>query len=623
MKSLFSILGLTFLSVILTNCSLSPEKIASRLKPSIVKLSYKNKPGHGTGFFVPGELGVCTVLTAAHVVDEEGKVRLRTEKDGKFWDAATVKIFPRTIDMALVTFKPETEKCNYRALKIGNSDSLRIGSSIFIYGFPRRGGALVPQFVDGKVSALDRLARGYGVSYSTLTVGGMSGAPVVDGRGRVVAVHGMSDVEIVQSLASQQAGLSEDERLLSQQAQESLRAAGVQRLTFSWGIPITFFRESKFYYSQVSGLSLWMLFYGGAVFGGGVVYFGLRYFQAPRVSGERQGDWERQLKNEKRRREEVEGRLSSLESSRAQARQELERQIEWERGKRREFEALLKNEKRGREEVEGRLSSLESSGAQAQQELERQLEWERGKRREFEALLKNEKRGREEVEGRLSSLESSGAQARQELERQLEWERGKRQELEALLQSQGEVQPRVVEPLSSGDVPLVSAVGVSYSRLRDLLVAKKWREADQETYKRMLEVAGRESEGWFRGSDIENFPCQDLATIDKLWVKYSSGKFGFSVQKQIYQSLGGTNEWDEKVWTAFSDQVGWRKRGRWLNYDEIFDETSHCVGLLPGITHCDLGLTGGPGPFDLIDSLRILKMVAIIFAITIFSRRDL
>lgn len=531
MKSLFSILGLTFLSVILTNCSLSPEKIASRLKPSIVKLSYKNKPGHGTGFFVPGELGVCTVLTAAHVVDEEGKVRLRTEKDGKFWDAATVKIFPRTIDMALVTFKPETEKCNYRALKIGNSDSLRIGSSIFIYGFPRRGGALVPQFVDGKVSALDRLARGYGVSYSTLTVGGMSGAPVVDGRGRVVAVHGMSDVEIVQSLASQQAGLSEDERLLSQQAQESLRAAGVQRLTFSWGIPITFFRESKFYYSQVSGLSLWMLFYGGAVFGGGVVYFGLRYFQAPRVSGERQGDWERQLKNEKRR--------------------------------------------------------------------------------------------REEVEGRLSSLESSGAQARQELERQLEWERGKRQELEALLQSQGEVQPRVVEPLSSGDVPLVSAVGVSYSRLRDLLVAKKWREADQETYKRMLEVAGRESEGWFRGSDIENFPCQDLATIDKLWVKYSSGKFGFSVQKQIYQSLGGTNEWDEKVWTAFSDQVGWRKRGRWLNYDEIFDETSHCVGLLPGITHCDLGLTGGPGPFDLIDSLRILKMVAIIFAITIFSRRDL
>ena len=172
MKSLFSILGLTFLSVILTNCSLSPEKIASRLKPSIVKLSYKNKPGHGhgTGFFVPGELGVCTVLTAAHVVDEEGKVRLRTEKDGKFWDAATVKIFPSTIDMALVTFKPETEKCNYRALKIGNSDSLRIGSSIFIYGFPRRGGALVPQFVDGKVSALDRLAWGYGVSLTPLQI---------------------------------------------------------------------------------------------------------------------------------------------------------------------------------------------------------------------------------------------------------------------------------------------------------------------------------------------------------------------------------------------------------------------------------------------------------------------
>ncbi|MDE5083079.1 MAG: GUN4 domain-containing protein [Trichodesmium sp. St18_bin1] len=29
--------------------------------------------------------------------------------------------------------------------------------------------------------------------------------------------------------------------------------------------------------------------------------------------------------------------------------------------------------------------------------------------------------------------------------------------------------------------------------------------------------------------------------------KYSNGKCGFSVQKQIYQSLGGTKEYKEKV----------------------------------------------------------------------------
>ena len=482
MKSLFSVLGLTFLSLTLTNCSLSPEQIASKVKPSIVLLYYKNQPGHGTGFFVNGEPGVCSVLTTAHVVDKEAKIRLRTENDGKAWDVDTVKIFPSTIDLALVTFKPDRERCHYPALTIGNSESLKIGSSIFIYGFPSRGGQPVPQFVDGQVSAFKNLARGYGVSYKTLTVGGMSGAPVVDRSSKVVAVHGMSDREIVQSLASQRASLSESERELSQEAEESLKIASIERLTFSWGVPIAFFRESKFYYPQLSELSLWLLFSVGAFFGGGIVYFGLRYFQTPQVSGQRQRELERQLRDEQRR---------------------------------------------------------------------------------------------------VSSLQNQRTQAQQELERQLEWERGKRQEVEARLQRQGQVQPPVREPQSSGDVPLVSAVGVDYTKLRDLLVAKNWKEADLETNKRMLEVAGRESQGWLRVKDVENFPCQDLGTIDKLWVKYSGGKFGFSVQKQIYQDLGGTKDYDKKVWESFGDKVGWRKGGSWLSYSELTFSEKHYMGHLP------------------------------------------
>ena len=320
MKSLFSILGLTFLSLTLTNCSLSPEQIASRLEPSVVLLSYKNKPGHGTGFFVAGEPGVCRVLTSAHVVNKEGNIRLRTEKDGKFWDVARVEIFPSTIDLALVTFEPDTERCNYPALTIGNSESLRKGSSIFIYGFPSRGGKLIGQFVDGQVSALKNLARGYGVSYRTLTVGGMSGAPVMNERGKVVAVHGMSDREIVKTLALQKIGLSESEQQLNEQAEESLRTASIQRFTFSWGVPIAFFRESKFYYPQLSELSLWLLFSVGAFFGGGIVYFGLRYFQTPQVSGQRQRELERQLRDEQRR-------VSSLQNQRTQAQQEWERKL--------------------------------------------------------------------------------------------------------------------------------------------------------------------------------------------------------------------------------------------------------------------------------------------------------
>jgi hypothetical protein len=120
--------------------------------------------------------------------------------------------------------------------------------------------------------------------------------------------------------------------------------------------------------------------------------------------------------------------------------------------------------------------------------------------------------------------------------------------------------------------------------LRDLLVAKDWKEADLETEKRMLEVAGREFQGCLFSEDVENFPCQDLGTIDKLWVKYSGGKFGFSVQKQIYQDLGGTKDLDNKVWESFGDKVGWRKGGSWwssYSYSNSTLEGDHYMGHRP------------------------------------------
>jgi serine/threonine-protein kinase len=214
----------------------------------------------------------------------------------------------------------------------------------------------------------------------------------------------------------------------------------------------------------------------------------------------------------------------------------------------------------------------------------------------------------------LSSLQNQKTQAQQEWERQLEWERGKRQEVEALLQKQGQVQPPVREPQSSGDVPLVSAVGVDYTKLRDLLVAKNWKKADLETEKRMLEVAGRESQGWLPSMDVENFPCQDLGTIDKLWVKYSGGKFGFSVQKQIYQDLGGTKDFDYEVWNSFGDKVGWRKGGSWLSYSDLTFSEGHYMGHLPSWRVFDLTFRSLGGHLTYIDLLSICMVGTSIFS---------
>ena len=120
------------------------------------------------------------------------------------------------------------------------------------------------------------------------------------------------------------------------------------------------------------------------------------------------------------------------------------------------------------------------------------------------------------------------------------------------------------------NIVLKSARGVNYSRLQQLLAAGNWKEADKETRKVMLQVVSRESKrGWLKTEDIDNFPCEDLQTIDQLWLHYSQGKFGFSVQKEIYESLGGTRHYNEKVWEKFGDRVGWRKGGSWVLYSDL------------------------------------------------------
>ena len=144
------------------------------------------------------------------------------------------------------------------------------------------------------------------------------------------------------------------------------------------------------------------------------------------------------------------------------------------------------------------------------------------------------------------------------------------------------------------DIELKSAKGVNYRQLEQLLKAGSWKEADEETDKKMCEVAGRTKEGYLTEEDIDNFPCEDLRTIDQLWVKYSNGRFGFSVQKRIYKSLGGTRSYDRKVWSAFGDQVGWRVGGGWLYYKDLnFNQTAPS-GQLPsvsgGIWFGDVGL---------------------------------
>lgn len=126
---------------------------------------------------------------------------------------------------------------------------------------------------------------------------------------------------------------------------------------------------------------------------------------------------------------------------------------------------------------------------------------------------------------------------------------------------------------------------VDYTRLRDFLAAGKLKEADRQTARILLELADREQEGWLCSQDIEKLPCSVLSEIDRLWFQYSNHLFGFGVQRQIWVDIGGLpDRFDFKVYSKFSDRVGWRRNNDWLKkYDDFTFTLAAPKGHLPSL----------------------------------------
>jgi len=171
------------------------------------------------------------------------------------------------------------------------------------------------------------------------------------------------------------------------------------------------------------------------------------------------------------------------------------------------------------------------------------------------------------------------AQGQREREEEKARERSRLQEVSER-QTREETQP-IVAPAPVSSI-LLSARGIDYSELERPLNQQNWREADELTRKVMLQAANRSSEGWLRVEDIDNFPCEDLRIIDGLWVDNSEGRFGFSVQAEIYRTLGGTRDYNENVWTNFRNEVGWRVDRRWRQNSRLSYDSQPPKGHFPG-----------------------------------------
>ncbi len=164
-----------------------------------------------------------------------------------------------------------------------------------------------------------------------------------------------------------------------------------------------------------------------------------------------------------------------------------------------------------------------------------------------------------------------------------------------------------MQALAEGNLDLTaSSLFVNYDRLQNLLAASQWQDADEETKAIMLKAANRESEGYLRAKDSDLLPYNVLNTIDKLWLSYSDGRFGFTVQKHIWLSAS-------QNYTEFGDLVGWHVEGTWLDKSAINFSTSAKLGHLPALLF----------PSTLPGSGQIFSFVVGKWRTNLLSRKDL
>ncbi|MEL6321326.1 MAG: GUN4 domain-containing protein [Cyanobacteria bacterium J06626_14] len=124
-----------------------------------------------------------------------------------------------------------------------------------------------------------------------------------------------------------------------------------------------------------------------------------------------------------------------------------------------------------------------------------------------------------------------------------------------------------------------------YQALRDLLEAKKWRLADDETIRIILDLTGESDLEVLEPQQVANMSCNDLRVIDQLWQRYSDGRYGFGVQLAIYQEEGGTVAstiaQDQDIIIRLGKRVGWYEDESWLQCDQLNYAGQAPDGCLP------------------------------------------
>jgi serine protease Do len=192
----------------------------------------------GSGVIIAKENNKYYVLTAHHVVrvqkTDNGPVAygIITHDNVEHQISNITPLLGNSeIDLAVIEFESNQ---NYDVATLGNSDLVTPGVPVFVSGWPydKALGRTTRQFAYGRVSTLLQPPyRGYAVGYDNNTMGGMSGGPVLDAGGKLIAIHGKADTDESKEYSLQSSGFDDE------------TAAKLSLTGYNYGIPINTFLE--------------------------------------------------------------------------------------------------------------------------------------------------------------------------------------------------------------------------------------------------------------------------------------------------------------------------------------------------------------------------------------------
>ncbi|XP_050384727.1 tetrapyrrole-binding protein, chloroplastic-like [Argentina anserina] len=115
-----------------------------------------------------------------------------------------------------------------------------------------------------------------------------------------------------------------------------------------------------------------------------------------------------------------------------------------------------------------------------------------------------------------------------------------------------------VSPTTSFSRPSSSSSSKSdtFAQLQQHLAAQNFREADEETRRLLIVLAGEAAQkrGYVFFSEVQFIPEADMIAIDDLWRQHNNNRFGYSVQKRIFFDKVNQD------FTNFFIRVGWMKK---------------------------------------------------------------